>query len=167
MQQTLRELRQMAFIAFCFGVIFVAQKFGGKIEGRFWPVSTVADITALDTRGDETLFWGHAEKLRPCTWKRVEWYLINPVPPPPGVKLTLRTIETAKIRGVGPFQLGPWALNIGWEKLLYETYAVVFHECYPFWETETVFWKPLARPIPAHRREHRSHPDPPAPDVAR
>ena len=52
------------------------QLVGGELEGRFYPVVGTAQIDRVEVATDvSTRIWGMAERLRNCSFKRLEWRL--------------------------------------------------------------------------------------------
>ena len=109
------------------------------VEGSLLPVSTPA---RLDTVLPEGLYrsriWGHAEKKRECSFKRLEWFYAPRLGLP--VVAPVKFLAGTKSRGNGTFDFGPWVVDVS-EDQIEESYAYAFHSCHPFWEVRSLFFK--------------------------
>ena len=119
-------------------MLFV-QAFGGTVEGYFFPVANNPQITRIE-REDEgwTRIWGVADRLRSCSFNRLEWRLGSA---DAFAVVDLVFEEGTKVRGDGTFSFGPWLLHITPDQLRNRSYAIVFHRCHPFWLTQTRFYR--------------------------
>lgn len=113
--------------------------FAPRIEGKLYPVVVSTELTQVRPI-DETnsMIYGAARKVRDCSYIRIEWYYGDPNGR--HVLVPLDILEPSKIRGDGQFSFGPWQLNLGKDLVREETFALVYHDCHPFWPTVSQFW---------------------------
>lgn len=131
----MKALTIAALMAFA-GVLTSAQ--GGRVEGYLWPVTTTGVVTQHAAVGEtRTRFWGHASRLRNCTFDHIVWYLGDPAH---RSRADLTFEEGTKVRGDGVFVFGPWVVQLTPDQLLRRSYAVVYHRCHPLWLTQTRFY---------------------------
>lgn len=112
--------------------------FGGKIEGRYFPVVTDAIIIQTEPDGDTwTRFWGSFVKRRDCDFDGIAWRLHI------GENTAIadfRFDEGVILRSPGGEPFGPWLVQLSTEQLMTRASATVFHRCHWLWRTETVFY---------------------------
>ena len=119
-------------------VLWLGEIYGGKIEGRFFPVVANTSIVEMQPVGPySTRILGQSEKLRACPFDRIEWYIGTPSAYSV-VPVLFEDRSTA--RPAGPLDFGPWLLRMTAEEIKNRSFAVVFHRCHPFWLTETRFY---------------------------
>lgn len=111
---------------------------GGKIEGRLFPVTTLATIDRFEVAGTNRVkIWGSFAILRPfCTFKGIEWTL-------DGVRRsTIVPIKLGppQVRDGGLNEFGPWEIELTREQVETQSSARVFHECGPLYLTVTDFY---------------------------
>jgi hypothetical protein len=111
---------------------------GGGVEGRFFPVvANTHIIHSIPVGETSSRIWGEADRIRNCSFERIEWRLGTPR------RSSLAAVkfeETAKVRDTGKFEFGPWRIALTPEQIHKRSYAVVFHRCHPLWLTETRFY---------------------------
>jgi len=127
-------------------VFFVLASTGvlSHAEGRVFPVVAGTDVTravgsvkGIPNIDGQTVFYGHAKKLRNCSFERVEWYLIDG-----GVssRVDVAFYEMGKVRHPGDFSFGPWGIMATRKELMQNSWAKVFHRCHPLFLTVTNFY---------------------------
>lgn len=136
-------------------VVVVAAHGGvGGIEGRLWPAAAPMTLTRVEAAPGGSEIWGTSARLRPeCSFAGFDWRLER------GGRSTVVDVRTgpALVRPNGPFEFGPWALNITPEEFA-DTRGRVRHRCrwfrsdtgwrglvnryLPRWETVSPFWRP-------------------------
>jgi len=124
-------------------LVFFALSSSGVLshaEGRMFPVVAGTDVTratASSKIDGQTLFYGHAKKLRNCSFERVEWYLTEG-----GMssRIDITFYETGKVRRPGEFSFGPWGIMTTRKELMENSWALVYHKCHPLFLTVTHFY---------------------------
>lgn len=108
------------------------------LEGALFPVLGGTSITRATQRADGvTVFYGRATKLRECAFRRVEWFWkLGEV----DVPLPLYFLRSDGLRPIADFAFGPWGISLPKDRLLRESYGVVWHKCHPFGLTATRFY---------------------------
>lgn len=111
----------------------------GKLEGKFFPVTTPANFTSVKTQFDKygwVTVYGNTSKLRDCDFRGMEVRLDRVV------AVQWNFLEPAAVRSADPFSFGPWEFQLTPEQLATRTTITVEHACHPFWLTSTTFYKP-------------------------
>lgn len=120
-------------------MLMFVHAFGGVVEGRLFPVTSNPEISKIEDQGEGwTRVWGVAERLRGCSFHRLEWRLGND---DAFAVVDLVFEEGSKVRGDGTFSFGPWLLHLTPDQMQTRSYAIVFHRCHPFWLTQTRFYR--------------------------
>lgn len=118
----------------------------GNIDGSLFPVSKPLQITAVEEFPDDrawTVIDGTSQKLRTCSFRRVDWFLGTREKPNVPVPVALGEPE---IRSIGGMVFEDWRVKISPpERVLQESFADVFHQCSIVgielpWLTKTRFW---------------------------
>lgn len=128
-------------IAFALAGTFILflSSVGGKIEGRYFPVVSQADISRVERVGQvATRFWGSFEKLRDCTFEDLKFYLGDPTA---SARADFEFEEVASVRHQGDENFGPWLVQLTPDQLTNRSFAVAKHKCHPLWLTETIFYQ--------------------------
>ena len=131
-------MRSVFFAAMFTGLYILASTYGGRIEGRLFPV--VVDVTIDRTEAVDSIssrLWGRFRKVRECNFVEIEFFLGSPNKSA-AVSVTLE--EGSKLRGNGIEEWGPWVVQLTGAQLQGIFYAVVTHDCHPFWKTKTIFY---------------------------
>lgn len=124
--------------SFAFVTMFFLSRVGGHVEGWLFPVTTLGVITQTQPIGEtSTRIWGHAERLRQCSFEQLIWYLGDRTH---HARADLVFEEGTKVRGDGFFDFGPWVVQLTSDQLKDRSFAVVYHRCHPFWLTVTRFY---------------------------
>ena len=131
-------MRTISIAALVALTLVLGDAWGGRIEGHFWPVVRPGVISAHSPVGEtRTRFWGHASRLRNCSFDHIVWFLGDPVDQ---ARADLAFEEGTKVRGDGAFTFGPWVVQLTPDQLFHRSYAIVYHRCHPLWLTETRFY---------------------------
>ena len=131
-------MRNLLVIALALSVVVFLKTVGGRVEGVFWPVVSLGQIDRIETVGETRVrFWGHATRLRTCSFERLDWYLGEPSA---HSRADLVFEEGTKVRASGEFEFGAWVVQLTPEQLYDRSYAIVYHRCHIFWLTETLFY---------------------------
>jgi hypothetical protein len=118
--------------------IWLGGIYGGKIEGRYFPVVVNTAVTEIERVGDiESRVWGSSEKVRQCAFERIEWYIGSE---DAYSRVAVSFEERSKARPDGDLSFGPWLIRMTPEEVLHRSFAVVVHRCHPLWLTETRFY---------------------------
>ena len=112
--------------------------FGPVIEGKFLPVVVDTVLTKTISEGkSQTIIYGSSTRDRDCTFSYLEWFYGNS---DGSVLLPLEILEKPKIRDDGVFDFGPWRVGLEESLVKSQSFAIVYHQCHPFWKTQTKFW---------------------------
>lgn len=131
-------MKSLFIVAMTFGVVSLGSAYGGKVEGKVFPVVGSAQFLQMrPANAASTRFWGEFERYRHCSFERLEWYLGDDKA---ASRADLVFEEGAKIRGTGQEEFGPWVVQLTPDQLANRSYAVVYHRCHAFWLTETRFY---------------------------
>lgn len=136
-------MRNVVILAFAVMCLFFAERVGGVVEGRLWPVTGRAVIEGSEAAGvGYTRIWGRIRKERDCAFVRVEWRLGSPGRYAAGAYSVADLVfeEGTHVRRSGPFAFGPWRVQLTRDQLLNRSHAVVFHRCHWLWLTETLLF---------------------------
>ncbi|UQS95101.1 hypothetical protein Pam3_30 [Pseudanabaena phage Pam3] len=113
------------------------------IEGKLYPVVHPAIIKEIVPTGQiVSVVRGESVKLRSCNFVSINWFLGRPGQP--SSRVSVDFLDGTKVRASGEFDWGPWRVAIPADLLATGSYAVVVHRCHPLWETESLFWAPVA-----------------------
>lgn len=133
-----RIFNTLAIVAITLSLYVYGQSFGGKIEGRYFPVVIGVDVNRVEAVGDtKARIWGEFQKVRECAFVGLAFYLGTPGN---AARVDLDLEEASKQRAAGFEDFGPWLVQLDPEQLRGRAFAVVQHRCHPFWITETVFY---------------------------
>jgi hypothetical protein len=129
-------------ITWAFMGLILVQTFGpaiGRIEGNIWPVVRGTQITEVDDDGVTSVFFGVSEKVRDCSFERIEWFIGDPLG---GMRSPVQVIflDRDKLRPAAPFEFGPWGVRLSEETLREGSFAEVYHDCHPLFPTVTRFY---------------------------
>lgn len=144
-----RWLLFLAIKAGCAAIVFAATLYtlwivGPRAETRFFPVASKLELTSVvwNDRGQSAIVTARFIKLRPCEFIGLAWYyqgedktsvrvpiirLSNYGGPPPS-------------RPTGPQSVGPWLLLMPAAHVREQSFALIYHECHPFWTTVTAIY---------------------------
>lgn len=125
-------------------VVFVwsTKTYMPAIEGRFWPVTTHAEISnprphsppEYQFRWDAT-----AEKLRGCEYLRTEWFLGRRGED--SVRTIASFIDPPQVRGKGVLAWSGLVIALAKEQVMQNSHGNVIHQCPGrWWETITPFF---------------------------
>lgn len=120
-------------------LIWFATIIGPKIESVIFPIVRNVQVQKFEfIDKSHTQILGSAEKLRECTFLKLEWYYGKP--DSAHVLVPVKFLEGNKIREGGLFDFGPWEISLGVDQIKNQTFAIVYHRCHPFWVSETKFF---------------------------
>ena len=110
----------------------------GRLEGRFFPVvdrTTITSAILIDEFSTEIK--GGSYNLRDCTLIDVRWFI--------GTVESYSQTQLVSERGIRQgddkeFVFGPWAVQLNANELANNSFAIMYHNCHPFWTTQTYFW---------------------------
>lgn len=139
-------------IAFCFcvglmsSVIFI-WSVGPTIERTWLPVVGKLEITdMIEIEPGVTEIHAKFRKVRDCEYISVAWYVGNPNGDFRQVRIQtivdpnmLDDTETSN-RPLGSSTAGPWRVGMSLDDLKNNSFAILRHQCHPFWITTTNFW---------------------------
>jgi hypothetical protein len=109
-----------------------------KIEGALFPVAGKLVIkNPTLTESGNTRFDGEFVKYRKCTRAELEWHF--------GVQgghtvLVPSTRPDPIISPEGKASFEGWEVGLTLQQIQKESFVIVFHDCHPFWRTETKFF---------------------------
>lgn len=119
-------------------LLWVGTIYGGKIEGRIFPVVGGTNITRMEiVDATSTRIWGGAVKLRNCSFQRIDWHFGTTSA---NAFVDVLIEEKTKLRADGTFGFGPWIIRLTPDEVQYRSFATVYHKCHSFWLTETRFY---------------------------
>lgn len=128
-------------LACSLGVLILLHQFAGRICGAYFPVTKDVKITRVEPVGDtRSRIWGEMTIIRDCDFIGVDFFLgsLNN-----SARVDLDIEERAKKRGLGVHSFGPWVVQLDAEQLNGRAFAIATHDCNPFWQTETVFYRSI------------------------
>lgn len=137
-----KKLYFLMGLCLLFGMVVspVVFTLGPIIEGRLLPVVKDTQIVTVSPEGlFKSRIWGSSHKIRErCQFKRLEWLYA----PEQGTPVTapVSFLAGTKSRGEGIFDFGPWVVDIADDKIKDESLVYAYHQCHPFWLTETQFY---------------------------
>ncbi|WP_424967582.1 hypothetical protein [Dinoroseobacter sp. S375] len=131
-----------SLMAVFFGMLFLFfSYFGGQIEGRLFPVIEQTVLTHVEHDAhNRSLVWGHAMRLRDCSFVRLEWRIGTPAH---YAVVDVVFLDASELGEGGGYDFGPWKVHATPDQVLNRSFATVVHRCHPLWTTETIFW-PMA-----------------------
>ena len=123
-------------------LIYSIVAFGGKIEGKLFPVALADSIRISEIDPalliDGTRLEGTMVKLRNCDFIGLQASILNPVGTKIVVPMDVR--ESIKLREKGEHEWGPWRVLLPVWQVEPQIEIIVFHQCNPFYITETEFY---------------------------
>lgn len=113
--------------------------FASYLETMIYPVVTEFKINSeIPTAMNHTIVAGQYEKRRNCESRGITWYLKDKKTgqdiPLPVNRMIVQT------RPVGEYSFGPWEIWAKKEDLRNNGYAVVLHDCHPFYLTRSIVY---------------------------
>lgn len=127
-------------VTFALLVAFSLHLFGGKVEGRFFPVVNGVTVERTESAPDQyTRIWGSFSLNRAgCDFSGLEWRLTGNVR---DYVVDLVFEEGTRKRAGGKQAFGPWRVQLTSEQLTERSAAIAYHQCpWRWWKTETVFY---------------------------
>jgi len=118
--------------------VLTSKDVAGRIEGVFFPVTTVAQLSLIENQDSTSSFiWGSTEKLRSCEFQKIEWRLGDLEN---SIIVGVSFDETSKVRPEGSFSFGPWRVQLTEHQIKTRSFAKVYHKCHILWPTQTHFY---------------------------
>ena len=127
-------------------LLFVAtfnNNWPGKVEGYFFPVSTItefkverADDTYEQRDANYTILRGELVKTRACEFLGIEARIIDRRDH--ASTITVEVLEPDKIRHIGKHTWGPWLIQVPYSNIVNHNLRIeliTHHRCHPFWHT--------------------------------
>lgn len=119
-------------------IMFFTLHNGGAIEGMIFPVADVFYINTAEDKDNDG--WaelsGTFKKTRECDYHDIEWFWQGETN---STRIPLK-YPSAKIRSKGSYEFSNWLLYMPYDQIKDQSYAIVYHECHPFWKTKTKFY---------------------------
>jgi hypothetical protein len=114
---------------------------GGYIEYYYYPVMVPGEFISAEeaTNGYSAISY-NAFKLRDCDWTETKWYFGNPEDHIHSLRIPMFHGEAPEIREVGEHIWRNTYINLPVEAIRDNSYAISFHSCNPFWETQSLFF---------------------------
>ena len=137
-----RDLKKR--LAACGAVVagFLFIFYASAIESWLFPVVGRFEIVKAEENGDDVLVYLNFEKLRDCTFQRLNWYRNR--------RDTLELLEhqyrnepsgNPSSRPQGFHSTGPWHIkDVTLHEFKYHVKGVVNHRCHVFYDTVTVVY---------------------------
>lgn len=127
-------------------IFFVLSSSGflSHAEGRIFPVvggthitRAVPTVAGIPQTEGQTLFYGHARKLRACDFDHIDWYIMEDGA---ASRVDVTIYERGKVRPTGEFAFGPWGVFLTRDDLVNKSWATVWHRCHALFLTATKFY---------------------------
>lgn len=142
MKATQRNFTLIIFLIVANFFVWLQPSVLGAIDGHFRPVTTQVELSRLNFQqsGIAHTWQGRAEKLRDCSFKRIDWYL----GPRSGqrVRVSAHFTDPPQIRRVGELRWTGLVINLRPEDVVGNSHAYVYHQCPGLpWLTRTLFYE--------------------------
>jgi len=139
-------------IAFCamigiFSAIWIVWSVGPSVERSWQPVvGKLQVLDAIEIEPGVTEIHARFRKIRDCNYLSVAWYVGNPNSEFRQVRVQTMT-DDASIndipspnRPLGWQSAGPWRIAMSLNDFENNSFAILTHQCHPFWVTTTNFY---------------------------
>jgi hypothetical protein len=139
-------------IAFCFCVgmfsaVITIWSVGPAVERSWLPVVGKLQIEeVVEIEPGIVEVYAHFTKVRDCTYISVAWYVGNPNGDFRQVRVItivdpemLNEVQSPS-RPIGTSKVGPWRIGMTLTDFEKNSFAILQHQCHPFWITTTNFW---------------------------
>lgn len=137
---------------FCAVIVMVATLWtvwavGPSVERNWRPVVGKLEIlSAVEVEPGVTEIQAQFRKIRDCEYLNVAWYVGDPNGDFRQVRV--QTIVDPEMlneiasptRPVGTNTAGPWRIAMSLDDLQHNAFAILSHQCHPFWVTRTNFY---------------------------
>ena len=138
--------RSVSFVYLLFALLFGLSIYPSLmvtipvIQMKYFPVVANTHITELVENEfmGYTIFSGQADKVRDCGYDHVEWFIGHP-DDPNKTRVDLIIDEGTTVRTVGGFKFGPWKVRLTPSQLIYNSFAIVYHDC-SGWMNKSIFY---------------------------
>lgn len=118
---------------------------GPAVETRWFPVVSKLRITKVMT-GEEagtSVVYAEFSKKRDCEYVGIAWFQGDPngvFERVPVILLRKEGDQSSPNRPLGTQKAGPWIVGVPPDELRKNSFARLYHRCFPFWPTTTDFW---------------------------
>lgn len=113
--------------------------YGSLIESRFYPVVSQARIHSYESlEGSQTKLAFSATKFRECIFLKAEWFVGEQGGR--AARVSSRFIDKPTVRGKGRHSWQGMIVDLPESLIRESSYAIVYHNCHPFWTTRTTFF---------------------------
>ena len=139
-------------IAFCFCVgifsaVITVWSFGPAVERAWFPVvGKLQILRSTEIEPGITEIYAQFRKVRDCEYVSVAWYIGNPNGDFQQVRVQtivnpdmLNEVQSPT-RPLGTSNAGPWRIGMSLADLKNNSFAILSHQCHPFWVTRTNFY---------------------------
>lgn len=130
-----------------FMTIWTIWAIGPAVERHFLPVVELLRIvSAVEIEPGHVEIYAQFRKVRDCRYLSISWYVGQPTKDFRQVRVQTITDDAAlsdhynPSRPLGLSNAGPWRVAIEMDDLLENSFAVLSHQCHPFWVTTTNFY---------------------------
>lgn len=138
-------VKLLCAIVIFFAFLFTVFTLGPSVEARLFPVVSKLTIVSLtaDTDGNAVIT-AEFTKHRDCQYLGITWFHGKPDGYFSRATVILRpgsgTDDSGTTRPPGTQRSGPWVIGIPVDEIETNSFAMLSHQCHPFWVTTTDFY---------------------------